>query len=69
MPKRKCFTPKNAMTQVCEYIIDCENNEYDSYMSFCNENSLDPCRIRAVKQRTHVYALALIALGLKFPTE
>lgn len=56
----------SALIKVAEYIVDCENNEYDSYVSFCEENGLDPKNIRGKKQRDHVYALALVGLGLEF---
>jgi hypothetical protein len=58
-----------ALTKIAEYIVNCENNEYDSYVSFCSENRLKPENISGRKQRTHVYALALIGLGLDFPKD
>lgn len=67
--KRNCVSVKGALTQVAEYVLDCENNEYDSYVSFCDENELDPKDIRGAGQSNHVYALALIGLGLDFPED
>ena len=74
-PKRKSRAKRNhvsargALTQVAEYIVDCESNEYDSYMTHCEENELDPKDIRGLGQSSHVYALALIGLGMEFPTD
>jgi len=67
--KRNHVSAKGALKQVAEYIIDCESNEYDSYMQYCFENDLDPKDIRGACQSTHVYALALIGLGMEFPTD
>lgn len=67
--KRNCISTKGAMTRVAEYIVDCESGEYDSYVSYCDENELDPKDIRGAGQSDHVYALALIGLGLEFPTD
>ena len=58
-----------ALLSVASYIVDCESNEYDSYVSFCEENELEPNRIHGKMQKTHVYALALIGLGLEFPED
>lgn len=69
MRKKNHVSKKGAMTQVAEYIVDCESNECDSYIEFCEENELDPKDIRGLRQSSHVYALALIGLGLEFPTE
>lgn len=59
----------NAMRKACQYIVDCESNEYDSYVSFCEENGLEPKNIRNQANKAHVYALALIGLGLDFPSD
>lgn len=66
---RNLVSTEGALTQVAEYIIDCENGEYDSYVSYCDENELDPKDIRGAGQSDHVYALALIGLGLEFPKD
>lgn len=58
-----------ALTKVAEYIVDCENDEYDSYVTYCDENDLNPKDITGASQSKHVYALALIGLGLEFPIE
>lgn len=58
-----------ALAKVAEYIVDCESNEYDNYVSFCEENDLKPSNIKGRRQITHVYALALVGLGLEFPTD
>lgn len=67
--KRNHVSKQGALTQVAEYIINCENSEYDSYVSYCQENELAPFDIRGLGQSNHVYALALIGLGLEFPCE
>lgn len=58
-----------ALAKVAEYVVDCESREYDNYVSFCNENDLNPTNIRGSRQSKHVYALALIGLGLEFPRD
>lgn len=58
-----------SLTKIAEYIIDCETGEYENYVTFCDENQLEPKDIQGEMQRTHVYALALIGLGLDFPTD
>lgn len=63
------ISKSGASKQVCEYIVDCESSEYDNYTEWCNENDLNPIEIRGFKQSTHVYALALIALGMEYPTD
>lgn len=67
--KRNHVSAQGALTQVAEYIVDCENGEYKSYVSHCEENELDPKDIRGIGQSSHVYALALIALGMEFPLD
>ena len=62
-------TRLNALTYAAEYIIDCENSEYESYVTYCDELDLDPANIEGDKQKGHIYALALIGLGLKFPID
>ena len=58
-----------SLIEVAEYVIDCESREYESYVEYCEENSLDPALINAPEQSSHVYAKALIGLGLEFPTD
>lgn len=58
-----------ALIKVAEYIIDCESNEYDSYVTYCEENDLDPKDIKGKGQSGHVYALALIGLSMEFPSD
>jgi hypothetical protein len=53
-----------ALTEIAEYVLD-DKERYD-YVYYCEENSLDPNNIQGAEQRTQVYALALIGLGLKF---
>jgi hypothetical protein len=67
--KRNHVSARGALTQVAEYIVDCESNEYDSYVTYCEENELDPKDIRGLGQSSHVYALALIGLNMEFPTD
>lgn len=59
----------DRLKEVAEYIIDCESGEYDSYMSYCQENNLNPKNITKKKQLNHVYAKALVGLDLEFPEE
>jgi hypothetical protein len=54
----------NCLIKVAQYIIGDESGEYESYMTYCEENDLDPKDITGIKQSTHVYALALIGLNL-----
>ena len=63
------MTKKTATQRVLEYTVDCESGEYDSYVSYCSENGYDPKDIHGKGQTGHVYALALIGLGLEFPSD
>lgn len=54
---------EQALITVAEHVYDCESGEYDSYITYCDELEIDP------QERCHVYALALIGLGLQFPKE
>ena len=54
---------------VAEYIVDCESGEYDSYVSFCAENNLEPSEITKTANLGHVYAKALVGLGMIFPND
>ncbi len=57
------------LTKVAEYIVDCENGEYESYVTYCEDNDLEPKNVTGREQQKHVYALALVGLGLDFPTD
>ena len=53
-----------ALVLVAQYILDDkERNDYDDY---CDCHEIDPKDIQGEKQRTHVYAMALIGLGNKY---
>lgn len=58
-----------ALISVAEYIVSCDNKEYDDYVRYCDDNGLEPSDITGAEQSQHVYAQALIGLGLEFPTE
>lgn len=58
-----------ALEKVADYILDCENQEYDSYVEYCEDNELEPSDIHGEQQSQHVYALALIGTGSEFPTD
>ena len=51
------------------HTIDCENDEYDSYVTYCEELEINPANIRGKLQSKHIYALALIGLGMVFPKD
>lgn len=68
MSKLKHASKQWCLNTVAEYIVNCENNEYDSYVSYCEENGLEPNNINDSDNLNHVYALALVGLGLKFPS-
>jgi hypothetical protein len=54
---------ENALTRIVEYILE---SEYENYRTYCEENELDARNIRGDVQGRHVYALALIGLGMEF---
>ena len=54
---------------VAEYIVSCDGREYDDYVGYCKDNEIDPSNIEGFEQSKHVYAQALMGLGLKFPVE
>lgn len=68
MPKKR-ISKLGALTQVAEYIVDCESNEYDNYNEFCFEHGIKPSNIKGETQSCHVYALALIGLGMEYPSD
>jgi hypothetical protein len=53
-----------ALVLVAHYILD--DKELNDYDDWCDFNDLDPKDIQGEKQRTHVYAMALIGLGNKY---
>ena len=61
--------PNNSLQCVAEYIVDCESGEYDSYVSYCDENGLNPENLTNKENLTHVYAKALVGLGMEFPKD
>ncbi len=61
---------KNQMLiEVAEYIVSCDNKEYDDYVTYCSDNGLNPSDIEAENQARHVYAKALTGLGMEFPSD
>lgn len=54
---------RDASMQLCEYVL---STEFYNYRSWCIENELNPHEIKGFKQSRHVYALALIALGMEY---
>ena len=67
--KLKLYTKEYCFEVVAQWVTCCENGQYDDYMSYCNDNNLIPKDIDGIEQKNHVYALALIALGLEFPKD
>jgi hypothetical protein len=55
-----------ALTEVAEYIVGFDSKEYDDYIDWCDSQSLNPSDITGEAQSSHIYALALVGLGLKF---
>lgn len=60
---------KEELMKIAEYIIDCETGEYENYIEYCSDLGIDPSDITGNEQKTHVYARALIGLGLSFPND
>ncbi len=56
-----------ALEDAAMYIIACDNKECEDYIEWCEENDLNPFKIRGKEQKNHPYAIALFGLGLKFP--
>lgn len=54
---------------VAEYIVNCGNNEYDDYITYCRDNEVEPADLNGEIQGKHVYSQALRGLGLEFPTD
>lgn len=63
------ITKRDALMKVAEWVVSCDNKEYDDYVTYCDDNELDPKQLQGKDQSLHPYALALIGLGLKFPKE
>ena len=59
----------DALTRCAEYIVSCDNKEYSDYVTYCDDNGLNPSDTQGIEQQKHVYAIALIGLGLDFPTD
>jgi len=57
------MTQTDAHVKIAEYILETER---DNYISFCEENDLDPKDIKGKDQFKHVYALALFAVNQSF---
>ncbi len=56
----------DALRKLADWVIGCDDKEYHDYVTFCEENKLDPNKIRGRIQRHHPYALALFGLGLEY---
>lgn len=72
MAKPKKFNAsarKFALECVALYVIDCTNKDYEDYLTYCSDNNLNPKDIGENAQLEHVYAKALIGLGLEFPKD
>jgi hypothetical protein len=54
---------QDATNKVLYYIL---YTEKENYVNYCEENELDPSNINA---NEHVYARALVGLGLTFERE
>jgi hypothetical protein len=61
------ITKLQALKEAAWYIIHCESGEYESYVTYCEDNGYNPKNIQGKDQRLHAYALALIGLGMAFP--
>ena len=53
-----------ALIEVAQYVLD--DKERKDYIEQCLENEVKPENIKGRVQKNHVYAKALIALGLEF---
>ncbi len=58
------MTKTQALKKVAQYIID--DKEREDYEDFCDVHNLDPKDIKGKLQSAHVYACALIGLGLEY---
>lgn len=55
------------LESVADYIVSCDGKEYDDYVQYCDDENLKLNEITGKKQLQHVYAQALVGLGLSFP--
>lgn len=58
-----------ALLEAAEYIASCDNKEHDDYVTYCDDNEIDPKQLNGRAQRKHIYARALVGLNLTFPKE
>jgi hypothetical protein len=63
MPKLTKVQVK-AMQDVCHYILDCTDADYDDYVQYCDDYGYDPAKIRGKGQSKHVYAKAYRTVNL-----
>ncbi len=73
MPKSKKVSIDSKrlkkLVDIADWIMSCDNKEYDDYVNYCDDNGLDPAKINGREQSKHVYAKALISLNMTFPKE
>lgn len=55
-----------ALLDVADYIANFSDSERLDYVNYCDENELDP---NDIGNNGHVYARALVGLGLTFERE
>ena len=60
----KKLNKDQALVLVAHYIID--DKEHDDYALWCEQEGLNPRDIQGERQRKHVYAQALIGLGMEY---
>ncbi len=60
----KVYSKTDAAQRIAEYILE---TELENYLSFCEDNFLDPKVICGDRQADHVYSLAMVALGIETP--
>ena len=63
MNKINYISKEGAASQILERVLETER---EHYIEYCMENDWNVENIRGLEQSTHIYALALIALGLDF---
>lgn len=59
----------DELIKIAEYVLDCESGEYENYLEYCGDLDIEPSDITGTEQRRHIYAKALIGLGLDFPND
>ena len=57
---------QKKLLEIAAYIIHVDNAELENYTDYCEENGWNPADINGKDQSGHVYAKALIALGLEY---